>query len=160
MVHRFAPVLLLTFGLAFLLPGGPRDVVELAIVVNRSTSIQALSMDQLRSIYLGEMSVWPDGKRVVPVAFGSGSPELRLLLKKICRMSEADYQRYYMQMSFEGKTVTQPRILGSSSAVHSFVLSNPGAIGMIRTNEMDSTVNVIKLNGAAPGDPAYRLSSR
>jgi ABC-type phosphate transport system substrate-binding protein len=140
--------------------GGKPEAGELAIIVNKSSSIRTLSLDELRAIYLGEKSVWSDGRKVLPVAFGPGSPELRLLLKAICRMSEADYKRYFIQMSFEGKMMIQPRILSSSEAVRAFVGSNPGAIGLVYPDQVNSNVSIIKLNGAVPGDPAYQLSSR
>jgi hypothetical protein len=84
----------------------------------------------------------------VPAAFGPGSPELRAFLKNICRMSEADYKRYFIQMSFEGKPVVQPRILNSSSAVRALVSASPGAIGLLHPNEVDSSVAVVRLDGA------------
>jgi ABC-type phosphate transport system substrate-binding protein len=160
MLRQLIPLLIAASLLAVVCGGKPEVAGDLAIVVNKSSAIHALSSEELRTIYLGERSVWSDGRKVVPVAFGPGSPELRLLLKAICRMSEADYKRYFIQMSFEGKTITPPRILSSSEAVRTFVGSNPGAIGLIYSHQVNTTVSVIKLNGAAPGDPAYKLSNR
>ncbi|MBV8708889.1 MAG: hypothetical protein JO182_31515 [Acidobacteriaceae bacterium] len=160
MLRQLIPLLIVISLLAPEVSGGKSEgVVDLVIVVNKSSAVHALSSDDLRAIYLGEKSAWSDGRKVLPVAFGPGSPELHLLLKAVCRMSEADYKRYFIQMSFEGKTVVQPRILSSSAAVRTFVGSNPGAIGPIHSNQVDDRVSIVKLNGA-PGEPAYKLSGQ
>ena len=148
MRQRIFPLCLAALLLGSTVIGAEPERLELVVVVHKSSSLQTLSADELRNIFLGEKSVWPDGRKIVPAAFGPGSPELRAFLKNICRMSEADYKRYFIQMSFEGKPVVQPRILNSSSAVRALVSASPGAIGLLHPNEVDSSVAVVRLDGA------------
>ena len=154
--------LISSLGLAALLLGSavvgaePQRNLDLVVVVNKSTALQTLSLDELRNIYLGERSVWPDGRRILPTAFGTGTPEFQSFLKSICRMSEADYKRYFLQLSFEGKPVIQPRILNSASAVRAFVSSSPGSIGLLHPNEVDGSVVVVKLENAAQKSSSRR----
>jgi ABC-type phosphate transport system substrate-binding protein len=132
--------------------------MELAIIVNRTAGIGMLTTNELKSIYLGEKTKWPDGKIIASVALAREGSEFRFLLKAVCGMSEADYKRYLIQMSFEGKSVMQPRMMTSPGAVKAFVSTTPGAIGFVPARDVDPSVSIVKINGAAPGDSAYKLS--
>jgi hypothetical protein len=130
---------------------------ELAVVVNKSTTIDTISSADVRSMILGDKTKWPDGKKVTPVQTRTESPEGVLLLKVVCKMSDAVLKRYYMQAAFVGKDVTPPVEVPSAAALKQFVARTPGAIGCILASDVDQTVTVLKVDGAAPGEAGYKL---
>jgi len=62
-----------------------------------------------------------------------------------------------MQLAFTGKDVVMPRDVSSAAALKKFVAGNPGAVGCILASEVDDSVKVLKVDGAAPGEPGYKL---
>ena len=60
---------------------------------------------------------------------------------------------------FGGETVSTPKSLASAMAVRQLVSSLPGAIGFLRLSDINDSVKVVKLDGAGPGEPAYKLKA-
>ena len=130
---------------------------ELAVVVNKATTIETISSGDLRLMILGEKPKWPDGKRVAAVQTPPESPEKALLLKAVYKMSDAVLKRYYMHAAFTGTDITPPKDIASAAALKQFVAGTPGAIGCILASDVDPTIKVLKVDGSAPGDPGYKL---
>ncbi len=137
---------------------GYAESKDLAVIVNKTTGVLALSSRDLRSIFLGAKDRWPDGTKVVAVSLPSEHAETRMVLKEICGMSESDFKRYFLMMSFQGKAVSPPRMAPTPGAVRAFVRNTPGALGVIRFSDVDSSVNVMSIDGAVPGAPGYKLA--
>lgn len=130
---------------------------ELAVVVNKATTIETITSADLHSMFLGDKPKWPDGKKVTPVQTPAGSAEGVLLLKVVCRMSDAALKRYYMQAAFTGKEISPPLEVPSAGALKLFVARTPGAIGCILASDVDPSVTVLKVDGSAPGEAGYKL---
>ena len=139
------------------LAAGPTD---LAVIVNKKTAVLAFSSRDLRSILLGEKEQWPNGQKVLAVSLPTEMPETKLILKEICGMSEADFKRYFMQLTFQGKTAIPPRIARSPAAVKALVSATPGALGIIPAADVDESVNVVSLDGGYPGAANYKLAMK
>jgi hypothetical protein len=133
------------------------QTVDLAVVVNKGISLDALSASDVRVMILGEKSKWPNGTAVVAVQTAPDSPGRLLQLKAVNKMTDAALQRYYMQALFVGKEIAQPKEVASAAALKQFVAHTPGAIGCILASEVDDSVKVLKVDGASPGDPGYKL---
>lgn len=131
--------------------------VDLAVIVNKSISLETLSASDLRLMILGEKSKWPDGKNVIAVQTPPESAEKALRLKTVCKMSDAALKRYYMQAAFTGKDIATPKDVASAAALKQFVARTPGAIGCIFASDVDDSVKVLKIDGLAPGESGYKL---
>src|ERR1700719_2645546 len=130
---------------------------NLAVVVNLSNPVENLSMPELRRIFLGERSHWPNGRRITLVMMEPGQPERDTLLRDVCRMSESDLRRRYLQGLLTGEVLVSPKTLASPVGVRKFVFNVPGAIGYLRPGEVDDSVKVIRIDGHLPGDAEYPL---
>ena len=130
---------------------------ELAVVVNKSNALETISSADLRLMILGEKTKWPDGKKVSPVQTSAESPEGMLQMKVVFKMSDAVLKRYYMQAAFTGKDIAPPADVRSAAALKQFVARTPGAVGCILASDVDGTVSVLKVDGAAPGEASYKL---
>jgi phosphate transport system substrate-binding protein len=130
---------------------------SLAIIVNRENPIENLSMAELRTVFLGERSHWPNGRRITLVMMEPGQPERETLLRDVCRMSESDLRRRYLQGLLTGEVLVSPKTLASSAGVRKFVFNVPGAIGYVRPEDLDDSVKVIRIDGHLPSDAEYSL---
>jgi hypothetical protein len=134
------------------------EPADLAVVVNKSTGPENVDLGELRQMILGDRLKWRnDGQAVLAVQTPPDSPERALAMKTVYRMNDSALRRYYMLAVFNGKEVAQPRDVASAAALKKFVATNPGAIGCILASEVDPSVKVLKVDGAAPGEPGYKL---
>jgi ABC-type phosphate transport system substrate-binding protein len=158
---RHAAALLLATGL--IVPGGTAvaspatERVPLAVIVNRSNPLATIAKAELRTLFLGERTTWPHGRRVTLVLREPGQPERAAALRLIYGMSEDEVTRHFIHQTFSGSTAAGPRAMATPEGVKRFVFNVPGAIGVIRLADVDDTVKVLRINGAAPGDAQYAL---
>jgi phosphate transport system substrate-binding protein len=166
MIRRATPVLLVfAVGATALLQWTSQARVEasaakpesLAIVVNQSNPVDNLSSAELRVIFLGERSHWPNGRRITLVMTEPGQPERETVLREICRMSEPDFRRRILQGLLTGEILVSPKTLSSSVGVRKFIFNVPGAIGYLRPADVDGSIKVLRIDGHYPGDAEYSL---
>lgn len=134
-----------------------RPKESLAIIVNRDNPIENLSMAELRTVFLGERGHWPNGRRITLVMMEPGQPERDEVVRDICRMSESDLRRRYLQGLLTGEVLVSPKTLASPVGVRKFVFNVPGAIGYLRPEDVDDSVKVIRIDGHLPSDADYPL---
>ena len=143
-------------------PPGAAAEQALAIIVNQSNPVENFSLDELRKIFLGERSHWPNGRRITLVMLDTTQPERKVVLRDIYGMSEKDFNSHFIQGVFTGAVFVSPKTLATSADVRKFVFNVPGAIGYVRASDVDSSVKVLRVDGHLPEDKDYRfrLTSR
>jgi ABC-type phosphate transport system substrate-binding protein len=129
----------------------------LAIIVNQTNPVDDLSLKELRTVFLGERSHWPNGRRITLVMMDPGLSERRAVLRDVCRMNETEFSRHFLQGLFTGEVFVSPKTLSTPVGVRKFVFNVPGAIGYLRASDVDGTVKVIKVNGHRVEDTDYPL---
>ncbi len=130
---------------------------SLAIIVNQSNPVDNFSMAELRKIFLGERSHWPNGRRITLVMMDPAQPERKVILREIYGMNEKDVSQHFIQGVFTGAVFVSPKTLGSPAEVLKFVFNVPGAIGYLRAADVDGTVKVLRVDGHLPDDKDYKL---
>lgn len=142
-------------------PASPTDpevtIQPLAIIVNRSNSVDELSTSELRRIFLGDRSHWPNGRRITLVMREPGEPERKSMLRDLYQMSEGELKNHFLHGLFTGDILVSPKILATSVGVRKFVFNVPGAIGYVRLSDVDDTVKVLRVDELLPDDKGYRL---
>ena len=129
----------------------------LAIVVNRSNPVDDLSSTELRRVFLGERSHWPNGRRITLVMREPGEPERKTMLRDVCQMNESELKNHFLHGLFTGEILVSPKILASSIGVRKFVFNVPGAIGYLRLSDVDNTVKIVRVDEFLPEDKGYKL---
>ena len=158
----FGIMLMLSAGL---LAGSPTSLAAaqpgseqaLAIIVNQSNPVENCSFDELRKIFLGERSHWPNGRRITLVMLDPAQPERKVVLREIYGMSEKDLNNHFIQGVFTGSVLASPKTLASATEVRKFVFNVPGAIGYVRGSDVDASVKTLRIDGRLPDDKDYRL---
>lgn len=126
----------------------PEDA--LAVVVNKSNTVENITQAQLCKILMGQAS-WSSGKQVSALLRSSG-PERDTVIHTICSMNGVDFMQQVIKTGG-----TAPKSLSTDAAVKQLVTTLPGAIGFLHMSDVTDAVRVVKLDGAAPGDPGYKL---
>jgi hypothetical protein len=130
---------------------------NLAIIVNLTNPIEDLSLKELRTVFLGERSHWPNGRRITLVMMDPGLAERKTVLRDLCRMNETEFSRHFLQGLFTGEVFVSPKTLSTPTGVRKFVFNVPGAIGYVRASDVDSSVKVIRIDGHRIEDADYPL---
>ena len=86
-----------------------------------------------------------------------GQPEREAVLNQICRLSEAEFRRRFLQGLLTGEVLVSPKTLATPIGVRKFVFNVPGAIGYLKPEDVDNSVKVIAIDGHIPEDAEYPL---
>jgi ABC-type phosphate transport system substrate-binding protein len=141
-------------------PGAPAQVPggdALAILAHPANAVTALTMGELRRIFMLETQTWPNGRKITVVLREKGQPERTEAIRLICGVSEIEFERHVLLQTFRGSVTGGPRSIQSASAMIRFIFNAPGAIGYVRADQVDGTTKVLHIDGWLPGDPKYPL---
>jgi ABC-type phosphate transport system substrate-binding protein len=130
---------------------------SLAIIVNRSNPVENLSFVELRKIFLGERSRWPNGHRVIVATMEPGYSERETILRHLYHMTESAYRDHFLQGTYTGDIPFPPKTFSSPATLRRFVFNAPGAIGYLRASDVDGSVKVVHIDGRLPDDLEYKL---
>lgn len=130
---------------------------HLAIIVNPASTLSDISFTDLQRYFKAEITKSPDGTKIVIAMMEVGLLERDAALKLIYKMSEEEYNDYFVGQTFTGAVATAPKSFPSAASVKRYVAEKPGAIGYIRASEADDSVKVLKINGKSPGEADYKL---
>lgn len=142
-------------------PAGPAASAPategLAVIVHKSNPVENLNLAELRKLCAAERRQWDHGRRVTIVLRDPETAERAVVLEKVYRMQENEFERFFLQETFTGKVQVAPKQLATASGVRRFVFNVPGALGFVRLSDVDGTVKVVQVDGKVPSDPAYPL---
>jgi ABC-type phosphate transport system substrate-binding protein len=134
---------------------------SVSIVVSAKNPMRDISAGDLRRIFLGEISRWRNGHRIILFVRPMDSAEGRLFLDHLVRMSDIDYSQWWLGAVFRGRVSSAPRVVRSVDEMMRVVSVTPDAIGFVGApTSTDPGVVVLMVDGKAPADPQYTLRAR
>lgn len=119
---------------------------DVAVVVNKASTVTHLTKAQLRRMLLAEQSTWPGGGKLTVLIGPAGEAARAAALEKFCGMSEADYAKFQLHANFNGDGKTSVTVMPSAIGVRNLVQITPGAIGILPVSAAGETVKVIKID--------------
>jgi ABC-type phosphate transport system substrate-binding protein len=136
--------------------------LSVSFIVSSRNPIRNLSSADLRRIFLGEISRWDNGHRIVLFVRPSDTAEGRLFLDRVVRMSDIDYSQWWLGEVFRGHASSAPRVIGSNDEMVRALATTPDAIGFVTTtpSPLDPGVAAVAVEGHTPNDPRYPVSVR
>ncbi len=138
----------------------PVPSVSFFVSARGATRNRNLSEGDLRRIFLGEISRWPNGHRIVLYVRSFDSVPGRLFLDRLIRMSDIDYAQWWLGAVFRGRAAAAPRVMTSPESMSKAVAANADAIGFDSPQTPDAEMLVLTIDGRAPGDPQYPIRGR
>jgi ABC-type phosphate transport system substrate-binding protein len=134
-----------TFLCAFLTPCLAHHT---AVVVNKDNAVENVTSAHLAKIIRGEVKKWPNGKNIVLILH-SDSPGESETLERLNRMSAAEWKLF---VAAHKELFV---FVDSDAEVLKAVQAEPGAVGLIEVHSIDSTVNVVRVDGKLPMELGY-----
>jgi ABC-type phosphate transport system substrate-binding protein len=116
---------------------------EIDVIVNKTNGVSDLPITEVRKLFLGDKSTWPNGKRVTVVMLAPGSPERGAVLREIYKMTEGDYAKYFLQAAFTGRVQAPPKDASPPAQAKQLVVENPGAVAYLKSEDVDDSVKVV-----------------
>jgi ABC-type phosphate transport system substrate-binding protein len=134
---------------------------SVSVLVSAKNPMRDISTGDLRRIFLGDISRWHNGHRIVLFVRPMDTSEGRLFLDHLMRMSDIDYSQWWLGAVFRGRVASAPRVIGSAEEMFRAVAVTPDAIGFVAAQpSAEAGVVVLTVDGKAPADPRYALRAR
>lgn len=130
---------------------------DLAVISNKSNSVQSVTLPELVKICKGQVEHWPDGKAVSFITRDPTLSDMKLLLEKVYGMSKEEVKEVIANAN-HGRT-NHPAIVvvDSDEDAVKKVESIPGAVGVVDVYSISGAVTVLKVGGKLPLEPGYPL---
>ncbi len=106
----------------------------------------ALSVADVRNIFLGKVRKFPGGGSAVPVEIiGDEAPLNENFDRTVLNKTPSQLRAYWSQMVFTGRA-TPPKQVGSTDDLIKLIEANPNMIGFISATPTSAKVKVVPLN--------------
>ena len=121
-----------------------------AVVVNPESTIENLTIEQIKKIYIGEITNWKEaGGEDAPIVVvsreeGSGTRGAFTEITKVMEKNEAGEE--------VDNTTKDALVQGSTGAVMQTVATTPDTIGYVSLGSLSDTVKAVKVEGVAPSN--------
>lgn len=155
-----AAIILLVAAAAGAAEPSPGTSVSFFVSARGAARDRNLSEGDLRRIFLGEISRWPNGHRIILYVRPFDSAAGRLFLDRLIRMSDIDYAQWWLGAVFRGRAAAAPRVMTSPDAMSKAVAANADAIGFDSSSSLDSDLAIVMIDGRTPNDPGYPIRAR
>lgn len=116
-----------------------------AVIVHPDNPTPTLTAKDLKMIFLGDQTTWPDGQPLKVAALKNGEMH-KEFLKDMVKLSPMKFAMHWKQKIFTGSaTGCHINFFKSEDKVKEYVKANPTAIGYISVDSVDDTVKEIKI---------------
>jgi ABC-type phosphate transport system substrate-binding protein len=113
---------------------------DYVIIASKEVVGNSIPASTVRGIYLREIKSWGNGRAIIPVDLTTGSSFYQNLFGK----SYVQMQAYWLNMRIK-YSVDLPISKKDPESVKKFVAENTGAIGFIKSSDVDDRVKVLLL---------------
>lgn len=137
-----------TFILILILASASLTAQAGQLVANRLVEEDTVSSQMIKSMFLGSISHWQDGKPISLCLVSSNKPAVNAFLKNQVGKNERSFKRHWTRRVFSGDASTMPRSFKNVKKALNYVANKEGAVCFI--GEFDGPLPSItkKLNAA------------
>jgi hypothetical protein len=134
----------------------PAHAKDLAVVVNKANDTKAITAADLTKLLKTSTKKWGNGQDVLIVMRDPNTPEMKVVVQKVFGIP-ADQVKALATSANQGRSTPAFIFADSDDMVLKLVAGSAGAIGVADVYTINSTVNVIKVDGKMPLEPGYLL---
>jgi hypothetical protein len=126
----------------------------LAVVVANDSTVNDLSLYELKRLYMGDAMQAPGGKNLIPLNRGSTALERVGFDQTVLDMTPEQAARYWIDRRIRGQSGA-PKSVDPSAVVQRIVSRLSGSVGYILQREVTDQVKVVRVDGKLPGQAGY-----
>ena len=123
-----------------------QNPTDILIIVNKSSKIKQISMDELRDIFLLKRNSWKNGGKVIPIHNREGSESRAAFRKRILNMSSSQEKTYWQERKIKAG-VTAPVDFGNTQKA---VFKLKGAVSYVYRSQFKEGATKIIMVVPAP----------
>jgi len=117
---------------------------SVSFLVSAANPARNVSSGDLRRIFLGQITRWNDGHRIILFVGPPDSESARLFFDRVVRMSDIDYSQWWLGAVFRGRAANAPRVIA----------------GVVTPPPVEPGVAVLTIDGKEPSDLQYPVRDR
>ncbi len=133
--------MLMTFGCLGCLIVSSIAAAEVVVVVNTANNNE-MNQSEIKRLFLGKKSKFPDGSAAKPVGQDDKSDVVKEFNQKVLGKSASQLKAYWSKLIFTGKG-SPPKKLGSDAEVLKAVAGDASKIGFVNSASVDGSVKVL-----------------
>jgi len=126
---------------SILLAASTAVFADLAIIVHPDYQGGELDQEMVRQVFLYETRSFPSGHKAKPANHADGSPDRKVFLEYVLKMSESQHKRFWSRKKSSGKK--PPVELDSNAAVLEWISNTPLGITYMNKDRVDDSVKVL-----------------
>ena len=134
-----------------------KEQMPIAVVVNPANPATDISLSTLRDFFQCEKLYWRTGQRVMAFTRPPGSLEHWIMLRAIYKMTQAEYENFWVMKQVRGETSCRVTELPSKGIVQEGLRSYVGAIALVRVADITGQMKVLTVDGKHIRDADYPL---
>jgi ABC-type phosphate transport system substrate-binding protein len=115
---------------------------DFSVVVNKANDVSSISKGDLKKIYLGKKTTWPNGNTIKVAALKKG-PAHTAFLKAVVKKAPSAFSLLWKKAVFTG-TGNPPKFFDNEADLLKYIEDTPGAIGYASVTS--SSVKEITVN--------------
>jgi phosphate transport system substrate-binding protein len=112
----------------------------IAVIIHRNNPVRNLTVEQIRSIYTGEVTDWSQ------VSGGAKSGRIAVISREEGSGTRGAFEEL---VGFQGRLLAGANESTSTGAIKAGIAQNPDAIGYISLGSVDNTIKAVSVNGVA-----------
>lgn len=130
---------------------------DLALIVNKGSGMNEITMADLVKVCKAQTNRWPDGKPATVIMRNPTSADARMVVEKIYASTPDAVTGLIATANHERTNHPAIIVVTSDDELVKRVASTPGAVGLVDVYAINSSVEVMKIGGKLPLEPGYPL---
>jgi hypothetical protein len=135
---------------------GSESAEPLAVVVGKQGALEALSLPELKRLFMGESVVGPKGQKLIALNRDPKSAERVGFDRTVLGMSPEAVARYWIDRKIRGQS-SAPKAIEPAAVLQRVVAKLGGAVAYVRAREVSADVKILRIDGKRPGDAGYPI---
>ena len=115
---------------------------DIAVIVNAANPVKQMSSQQVSDLYLGRTRNFPGGEYALVFDLPRDDTLREKFFSSLVGMSPQQVNAYWSRLMFTGQ-VLPPQAMPNDRAVLDIVRRNPGAVGYVKNDGLDTSVRAV-----------------
>ncbi|MBS1158707.1 MAG: hypothetical protein H6R15_1126 [Proteobacteria bacterium] len=115
---------------------------DLVVVAGPKSGVERLTQKEVVYLFMGRWRQLPSGIPALPIDLAIDSPERAEFYRRLVNKEPAEIKAYWSRLVFSGGSLPPYTTEGREGLIR-LVSNNPGAIGYLERNQVDSRLRIV-----------------